>query len=215
MTYRSLLFVPGDRPDRFEKAIASGADAVCIDLEDAVHTTKKDAAREAVRQYFTELIDNVPDKRDVGIGVRINSLRTFDGCRDVLFLSEFVSRLSFVMLPKIRNATEIHQIQDLFASATPSIWSLIETPDGIRQTREIAEAIGPDGGLLFGGADLSASLGCDLSWDALYHARSSIVLEAANVGCDVMDVPWLNVPAIDEMIEETKRVQENWLHRAR
>jgi len=51
--YRSLLFVPGNRPDRFEKACGSAADLVCIDLEDAVAPQEKDSARETVITYLT------------------------------------------------------------------------------------------------------------------------------------------------------------------
>src|SRR5437588_11256064 len=53
MIYRSYLFVPGNRPDRFEKARQSGADAVILDLEDAVHSAHKDLAREAVASWLS------------------------------------------------------------------------------------------------------------------------------------------------------------------
>lgn len=79
--FHSILFVPGSRPDRFSKALASGADLVCIDLEDAVAPGDKDAARYAVVQALPEL--------EMGrVAVRINALATADGLRDLLALRD-------------------------------------------------------------------------------------------------------------------------------
>ena len=65
MTFRSLLFVPGNRPERFEKALAAGADAVCIDLEDAVAPDAKGDARTAVTAFLALGVRP-------GLGVRVN-----------------------------------------------------------------------------------------------------------------------------------------------
>ncbi|HEV8690450.1 MAG TPA: aldolase/citrate lyase family protein, partial [Ideonella sp.] len=69
---RSYLFVPGHRPERFDKALAAGADAVILDLEDAVPAAEKDAAREAVMAWLRHL----EGKPSPQILVRVNASRT-------------------------------------------------------------------------------------------------------------------------------------------
>ena len=79
--WRSLLFVPATRPDRFEKAAAAGPDSVCIDLEDAVAPDDKEAARATALSFFSGELPKGP--RWV---LRINSPRTTLGLRDLLDL---------------------------------------------------------------------------------------------------------------------------------
>src|SRR5690606_37325982 len=74
---RTTLFVPADRPDRYAKALGSGADIVCVDLEDAVACVNKAAARDAVAGFFT-----IAAKPEVRRALRINSLSTLDGLKD-------------------------------------------------------------------------------------------------------------------------------------
>src|SRR5262245_66210560 len=80
---RSLLFVSGEKAERFAKALAAGADLVCIDLEDAVHPDRKRAAREAV---FGWLKANPRPAGGPGLARRLNGLRTDAGVRDGLAL---------------------------------------------------------------------------------------------------------------------------------
>src|SRR5689334_17490949 len=92
-TARSMLFVPGDRPERFRKAAASGADAICIDLEDAVGFTSKASARQHALDYLSQ--------RTAGllVCIRINSLRTAEGLRDLLALVD-CAPADAILLPK-------------------------------------------------------------------------------------------------------------------
>ena len=80
---RSILFVPATRPDRFEKAIASGADSICIDLEDSVAADAKDSAREQVSNWFSEH----KKQHNVLELLRINSPDELAGIHDLLLLS--------------------------------------------------------------------------------------------------------------------------------
>ena len=80
--YKSLLFVPGARPDRFGKAAASGADTMIIDLEDAVLPDAKTEARTAALAWLT-------NRGEVRAGIRINSPRTAEGCADIAALAGF------------------------------------------------------------------------------------------------------------------------------
>lgn len=201
MQFRSLLFVPGARPDRFNKAASSGADAVCIDLEDAVAATNKDIARDAALEYLA-----APVTRPA-VGLRINTLSHIDGLRDAVALFESNAKPAFVLLPKVLNPEPVIQIRKILGETSPPVWALMETPEALQTIGDLTRAIGQEGGVMFGGADFSASIGSDMGWDALYHARASIVASAAVGGCQAMDVPYLNVPDIDGMTTETERVK--------
>ena len=99
---RSLLFVPGLRPDRFEKALGSGADIVCVDIEDAVAMPRKEEARALSLPLFAG---------EYGGGVermlRVNPLSTEEGLRDVLALRASETPPPALMLAKVGSAEEI------------------------------------------------------------------------------------------------------------
>lgn len=200
--YRSFLFVPGDRPERFEKAVASGADAVCIDLEDAVAAANKDDARKATFAYLAS-----PLARRVAVGVRLNAFDRIEGYRDMAALGESGARPSFVLLPKVRGAQIVGEVRAALGDKGPAIWALMETPEALASIGALACAIGEGGGIVFGGADLSAALGSDMSWDALLHARGALVAAAALAGCQTLDVPYLNVRDVAGLKAETARIK--------
>lgn len=201
MAFRSLLFVPGARADRFEKAIASGADAVCIDLEDAVAPHLKDEARETTLRF----LETPSDK--AAVGFRINGLDTEEGPHDLTAFKNSQAKPAFVMIPKAAGAGDIDHVRKIIGADCPPLWPLIETPDGLLNGPDIARAVGGDGGVMFGGADYSASIGSDMSWDGLAFARGAIVNAAAIGECDTLDVPYLNVKDEEGLRAETQRVK--------
>ncbi|MCE3246511.1 MAG: CoA ester lyase, partial [Geminicoccaceae bacterium] len=104
---RNLLFVPGTRPDRFEKALAAGPDMVTVDLEDAVIPAQKDAARELALPLFDGRTDGIERV------VRINPVRTPFGLKDLLALLEHPTPPDAVMLPKVESADEVRIVDEL------------------------------------------------------------------------------------------------------
>jgi (S)-citramalyl-CoA lyase len=187
---RSLLFVPGDRPERFAKATASGADLVCIDWEDAVAATSRAHARQASLQFLREQTAAHAD----GIhacGLRINRLSSSDGLRDVLALQDAGATPAFVMLAKTESAADVA----LLATHLPTVplIALIESARGLHAAAAIAQAHVQMQALMLGGVDLAAELGCEFAWTPLLHARSTLVAAAASAGLPCIDVPWLNV----------------------
>ena len=207
MGFRSLLFVPGARPDRFEKAVASGADAVCIDLEDAVAPQDKAAARAETLGF---LAGDAP--RAAAVGFRINPLSSIEGFRDLAAFAESGARPDFLMIPKAGGATEAALIAEAFAAQTPALslplWPLIEDPKALAAAPGVAAAAAATGGgVMFGGADYSASIGAGMGWDALYMARAGIVAAAASAGAPAIDVPYIDVKDMDGMRAETGRVK--------
>lgn len=203
--FRSFLFVPGDRPERFGKAAASGADAVCIDLEDAVAPAQKPPARKAALEALAR-----PRGESPAIGLRLNSFETIDGWRDVVALAESPARPAFILLPKVRAADAILRLRAALGGPAPicaPIFALIETPEALAQVGAIAAAVGDAGGLIFGGADLSAALGCEVGFEPLYYARAALVAGAAASGCQMLDVPYLDVRDTQGLVAETRRVK--------
>ncbi|NDL61105.1 aldolase/citrate lyase family protein [Phytoactinopolyspora mesophila] len=163
---RSLLFVPGDRPDRFEKAVASGADGVVLDIEDAVAPEKKAEARKHIRCWFAE--------GGVGI-VRINAAGTPWHEDDVAALA---GRPCSVMQPKITNSAQVADLMRRLPSGS-TVLPLLETAEGILRAREICSEPGVTRAV-FGNADLGRELGIDhADLSALSFARCQIVLASA------------------------------------
>jgi citrate lyase subunit beta/citryl-CoA lyase len=157
---RAPLFVPANRPDRFAKAAASGADAVILDLEDAVAAEDKDAARSALTTGFT----------DLPIIVRVNAHGTPWHEADLAAVAELP--LAAVMLPKAEEATMIAAVAQ--ATGKPII-ALIESARGLANARAVA-ASGWVTRLAFGSIDYCADLGCAHLRDVLLPARAELVL---------------------------------------
>lgn len=201
MAFRSLLFVPGARPDRFEKAIASGADAVCIDLEDAVAPHLKNEARDSVLDFLKESYNSA------AVGFRVNALDTDEGKADVAQFVASDAKPAFIMVPKAGGAAELEGLRKDVGADCPPLWPLIETPEGLLAAPDIAREIGRGGGIMFGGADYSATIGSDMSWDGLAFARGALINAAAIGGCDTLDVPYLDVKDDHGLRAETARVK--------
>ena len=158
---RSYLFVPGNRPERFDKACAAGADAVIIDLEDAVPPAEKEAARSALAAWLS------PAR---SVLVRINSADT-GWFRDDLALCALPG-VAGVVLPK---AAEAGELLALHRAGVREIYPLIETAHGFANARVLAEAPGVRR-LMFGSIDFKLDLGIEGDDDALLYFRSQLVL---------------------------------------
>ncbi|MES2291149.1 MAG: CoA ester lyase [Pseudomonadota bacterium] len=192
--YQSLLFVPGSRPERFEKALASGADIVCIDLEDAVGPADKDDAR-------TAALAAMGDPR---LGIRINGLRTRQGLADLVAIAEAPTLPPFLMIPMVEAVAEIGIAHAVLPDV--ALLPLIETVKGLRVADAIAAAPGI-GGVMLGGADFAGELGVAMSWDALYAARAQIVMGCASAKVPSIDVPHLDLDNLESLAADVARVK--------
>jgi citrate lyase subunit beta/citryl-CoA lyase/(S)-citramalyl-CoA lyase len=193
MNWRSLLFVPGARPERFGKALSAGADAVCIDLEDAVPPEGKERARAAVLDCL---------RGGAEVGVRINALDTLWARADIEALSELSPH--FVMVPKVANAEELRVA--LVALGQPNIVAVVESGDGLRSAWEIAAVPGV-GAILFGAADYSADIGAELAWEPMLYARGALAAACGRARKPLLDVPYLDVDDDAGLIETTRRAR--------
>ncbi len=187
---RSLLFVPGLRPDRYAKALDAGADIVCVDLEDAVALDRKAEARALTFPLFATSTHPHVERM-----LRINALSTADGLRDLQALIESDFPPPAIMIPKVRSAEEIQLFDRLLTGRAAAIryCVIIETNQGLERVLEIARASPRIDSLIIGAVDLSADLRCGKTWEALLYARSRIVHAAASAGIDALDVPYLNL----------------------
>ena len=174
---RSLLFVPGLRPDRFVKALDSGADIVCVDMEDAVALPRKDEGRTLTLPLFKDR-----SHPHVETMARINSIQTVHGLKDLQALIESDAPPPSIMIPKVKSAEEI-QLIDTLLSAGPAreirFCVIIETNQGLERAIEIAKSSSRIDSMILGAVDMSAELRCQKSWEPLLYTRSRLVHAAA------------------------------------
>ncbi len=199
--FRSLLFVPGSRPDRFQKAALSGADAVCIDLEDAVAPAEKNAARKATLDYLGG------PREGCAVGFRINALSTIEAWRDLVAFADSAAAPAFLMIPKTLAGGDLLRLREALGRRCPPLWPLVEGPDALGALPEIARAAAPDGGVMLGGVDYAAALGAEMGWDALFHVRASLIAATAAAGCGAIDAPFLDTSDDAGLETETRRVR--------
>lgn len=197
---RSLLFVPGSRPDRFEKAVAAGADMVCVDLEDAVPPDGKAAAREAALAWLANA-GSGPERV-----VRINGLKTRAGLADLSAVADIVPESGLLFLPKVDGPDEIRIADAVLteAGSRAGLIALIESVDGLENVQSIANASPRLELLLFGAVDLAAELGCEIAPLPLLYARSRIVHAARRAGIGALDVPCLAVTDLEQLEAEAR-----------
>jgi citrate lyase subunit beta / citryl-CoA lyase len=158
MRLRSLLFVPTDRPERFAKAAASGADALILDLEDSVAPEKKDAGRAAITEWLA-------GERAVPSFVRVNPLGS--GLIEDDLAAILPGRPDGLVLPKAEGAASVEALLRLMAGVTlPILPIATETPAAIFQLGSYAAVAGHLAGLTWGAEDLPAAIGASASREA-------------------------------------------------
>lgn len=206
---RSMLFVPGDRPDRFVKAEASGADAVILDLEDAVAPERRPLARESIAAH---LAARPAGARSLPLWVRINPIQTADALADLVAV--LPGRPDGVVLPKARHGDDLHRLDHwlealesqhgLELGSTRVIPMVTETARALLSMSSFVCLPARVAALTWGAEDLATELGAFGNRDAAgeyelpYALASSLTLYAASAG---------SVPAIDTVDTEIRDVE--------
>jgi citrate lyase subunit beta/citryl-CoA lyase len=201
---RTLLFVPAPRaPEWLPKAIASGADGVIVDLEDATAPGEKDRAREIVRGL------GIAPREHPAIVVRVNS--DPDVCEPDC-AAAVASGADGIILPKVEGPFAIRRAA-WFLSQTEqgrelAIMPMIETARSVLVALELAEADMRVAGLCFGGGDRAAQVGWTRTreGDELAQARSQVVLAAGARGLGSVDTPWLDIADVAGAAAEARHV---------
>lgn len=175
---RSFLFVPASRPERIAKALASGADVVVVDLEDAVEPSAKNSARQALRASFDVLEPALRGR----LMVRINGLGTAWHAQDVELLAQLAgSGLAGAMVPKAEDGPSLAALT--VACPGLALLPLIESAGGFHALDAVAQA--PQVARLgLGHIDLQAELGmaCGDDEAELAPARWSMVVASRHAG---------------------------------
>jgi (S)-citramalyl-CoA lyase len=198
---RSLLFVPATRLDRYAKALATGADAVCIDLEDAVGDEAKGLAR---RDALRILATQRPGRPEVWL--RINAPQTALSHLDLEALREAGLKPDALVVPKVAGEDTVVQLESELTGVMQGVplVLMIESAKAMVNIDAIAGASADVTALLFGAIDYSADVGCAVDWEALLYARSRVVLAAAAASVDVLDAPFMRVPSRDALEVESR-----------
>jgi citrate lyase subunit beta/citryl-CoA lyase len=204
MARRSVLFTPGDQPDKLRKAPGSGADVVVFDLEDAVAPGRKDEARAAVNDVLHDI------DPDCEVCVRVNpaGIAADDDLGAVLAGDP---RLDSVMLPKVDDADDVDTLEKLLAEhdADLPVLALVESAAGVLHAEAIAAA-GATDAVLFGAEDFAADVGAtrtEVGTEVLY-ARQRVVAAASAAGVDAIDTLYTDFEDIDGLRGDTERSME-------
>ena len=205
---RALLFTPGNRPERFAKAAATGADGLILDLEDAVAAPAKDDARATVVAHFRGDFRAGLAPHQLK-GLRVNNIHTPAGVRDLDALVSSGAAPDFVLLPKVESAFEVRLYARHLEGGQAGIafGCLIESARGLEAAMEIAQADPRVRILAFGGVDLAADLRAELAWEPLLYGRSRLVQAAASAGLGLLDVPHLALDDATALAAECARVK--------
>ncbi len=190
----TFLFCPGNRPDRFDKALSSGAPGIIIDLEDAVPDADKDLAREHALHWLGGL--GTQASRPV-VGLRISSPASLSGLEDLRAVAQggFLPGLDMIVLPKAEDASEIRLLSSHLRRVHPTgrIMALIESARGVRNAALLAGADSAVCALAFGAADYCVESGVDNDWQALAYVRSRLVFDLSGTGIPLLDVPHIAI----------------------
>lgn len=198
---RSKLFVPGSRPELFAKAMAGPADAISIDLEDAVAPNRKDEARTAVSSYLASLPRLEHRKTII---VRVNGIGTPHFAADVAAVT--CPAVDLINLPMAQTADEIRAAAEAIERAEAAaglerpvgLLINIETPASLRRAVELATASPRVAGLQLGLADLMEPLGIDRTDErAVHHIQLATRLAAGEAGIWALDAAYANIADAD------------------
>ena len=219
--HRSELAVPGSSPKMFEKAIASNADVVFLDLEDAVSPQDKIPSRQNIIKAIKEM--NWKEKGKT-ISIRINSLDTHYMYRDVIEIVEEVGeKIDTILIPKAGSASDVYMVDCLLTQIEDNkkfkkkigIECLIETALGMSNIKEIAKSSERLEALHFGVADYAASLKArtviigglnpDYPGDQWHHGLSQLVMTCRAYGLRAIDGPFGDFNDKDAYIASAKR----------
>ena len=214
---RSMLFVPGDRPERFAKALASGADAVICDLEDAVTPVTRPQARLNVADLLRTTGRSIP------LWVRINPVQTDDALPDLAAVA--AARPDGIVLPKARSGADLHrldhwlealEVQHGLAYGSIKVLALItETANAVLSGASFTTPPARVIGYTWGAEDLAADVGASANrtpagdFEFTFRlARSSCLLMAAAAGIaayDTTDVEFRDVAAVERRAQASRR----------
>ncbi|ODA41475.1 aldolase/citrate lyase family protein [Desulfosporosinus sp. BG] len=207
---RTMLFMPGNNPGMLQDAAILGADAIILDLEDAVSLTEKDSARILVRDAIKYI-----DYSQVEVVVRVNPLDTEFGPQDV----DMIARVKpdTLLIPKA-DVEEIKLVDTMLAKieeeegylvGSIKIIALIETALGLETVYEVIKASQRMVGVLLGGEDLTADLGITRTKEGeeIFYARNKVATVCRALRVDAIDTPFTDTNDYEGLTKDTARAK--------
>ncbi|MCQ0021843.1 aldolase/citrate lyase family protein [Streptomyces somaliensis DSM 40738] len=202
---RSILYTPALSLERVVKAWSYDADVHLIDLEDSVPPAGKPAARTVCRAA----LEKAP--KPANVAVRMNELGSLAAVHDVLMMADSPVRPGIVVMTMVTSATEVDLLRRTLASAGahPEVYVTVETVEAVTGIDAIARSAD---GLVLGSADLAATLGVDITWEAMQATRQAMAMACARYGTACVDTANFRLAEPDVLTEETTRVRALGFH---
>ncbi len=209
LSLKSWLFTPATKADRFGRAAEVHADALIIDLEDAVALLDKQKARTAALQYLEQ-----PAQGRLPCALRINAPVTRTGIEDLHSLLESSAAPDYIILPKCDSPAFIRMVRTLLdqAAKDTEIIALIESAKAVEALPDIVGSEVRPVALMFGAADMEADLGAKTGWEPLLFVRSRIVQIAASAGIVAVDSPFFDIADLEGLKKETTAARDLGFH---
>ena len=203
---RALLYMPGDSRRKIEKALTLNVDCICMDLEDGVAVSQKEAARATVRQALAELDFGRSEKL-----VRLNAVGTGWEAGDLA--ATIGGRPHGVVLPKVEGPEALTWLDAQVAAAEAAngwpageigLIAMIETARGVVNLKAICEATPRLQALIFGAEDLASDIGATRTAEGaeVAYARGAVVMHAAAYGLQAIDMVYVNYADGDGLARE-------------
>lgn len=179
---RSAMVFPALFPERFDDAVAAGTDIAVFDLEDGTRPDRKAEARAGIVSLYARA---APFRKYL----RVNHPHSVDGLRDLAALLDWPAPPDGLLLPKIESPDEVRQVAETVCAVHPALElvPIVETPRGLENVYDIANAAPQVVMLLLGSDDLSGATGSDRSREALAYARGRVAAAAGDAGVEAMD----------------------------
>lgn len=207
---RSMLFMPGNNPGMLQDAAILGADAIILDLEDAVSLTEKDSARILVGNAIQYL-----DYSQVEVVVRVNPLDTEFGSADVNMIARV--KPDTLLIPKA-DAEEIKLVDRMLAKieeeenyplGSIKLIALIETAWGLETIYDVIKASRRMTGVLLGGEDLTSDLGIKRTkeGDEIFYARNKVATVCRALKVDAIDTPFTDTNDYEGLAKDTAKAK--------
>lgn len=205
---RSMLFMPGNNPGMLQNGGVFEADAIILDLEDAVAPQEKDAARWLIAQSLKTV--------DYGLSEKVVRINPLDTCARQDIMAIVPCRPDTLLIPKVEKPGDIKDVSQLVAAAeTPGqtpvkLIALLETPCGIAEAYRIARADKRVVALAFGAEDYTAALGAKRTKEGaeIFNARSIVVNSAAAAGIQSIDTPFTDVNDREGLLADTELAKQ-------
>ena len=209
LSLKSWLFTPATKADRFGRAAEVHADALIIDLEDAVALSDKQKARTAALQYLEQ-----PAQGRLPCALRINAPVTRTGIEDLHSLLESSAAPDYIILPKCDSPAFILMVRTLLdqAAKDTEIIALIESAKAVEALPDIVGSEVRPVALMFGAADMEADLGAKTGWEPLLFVRSRIVQVAASAGIAAVDSLFFDIADLEGLKKETTAARDLGFH---